>query len=1280
MIMIRQKVLRVLSALSLMLMMAANCNPDPEPEPTPPAPEPSISLSIPATGPVSQTTDGNAAAEFTDGGGTANVSFTTTVPWTASSNGTWCTVSPTSGAAGSGSVTLTIASNDTYEERNAVVTLQAGTAKKTIAVKQLSATAMTVSPRSIDVPFGGGDYEIEVRHNVAFTVSVNESGKGWIAVKGTKALTTDKVGITVSPNEGAASREGVLTFKSSVGEVTVTVTQAFDDSFSLSPTEAEIPAKGGEFQVKVVTHRSYHLNSKPDWVSEKSAKDQVHTFTVSENPSTEERSGVLVFCDDSGVCLPFSVKQAGASAWIAVSPDSLEFDNKGGKGTVKVTSNTAWTVSSDASWCKVSPEKGEGEGSLAIEVEANASDTQRTAKVTVTDGAQVVKTVAVKQTGASLTVDPAELSFDQTGGKKSVTVRSNVGWKASSSATWCKVSPAEGSGDGTLTVQAEPNTTTDERTATLSITDGNQIVRTVTVKQTGEEPRLTVEPATLDFGNKGGKSSVKVTSNASWKAESDAFWCSVSPTEGKGDKSLTIEVEANSSTEQRTAVITVSCGSQVVRKIEVAQAGADLFKITPSRVTVSGDGGSFEITVSATQDYEVVSMPEWISQSGIAGKVHTFDVDANPSLTERSGKIVFTDARGVSLSCSVKQEGKQAFVRFAVDQIACEQDGGVTSVELSSNVKWTVESDASWCSVSPTGGEGNGYLTIDVDENKTPGQRSAKIQARGEGGCTSELVVKQEGIDLFEITPQSTDVAAAGGTFTVTVKATKSYAIESKPAWVNEVGVADAGSFEKVHTFSANQNTDTQERSGTIVFKDARGERATFTIRQSPAPYLSIVTKELAFGLSGSTANVSISSNTSWTAVSSASWCQVSPTEGQGNGNLLVTVGAYDQQGKRNATITVSATGGLKHTISVEQEGLVAFAVNPSKVDVDPDGGTFEVRVSSSYDYHINSKPEWIQEITEVPGQKIHKFQVGPAVSPEARSGVIVFCDDLGTCLPVNVRQEGKPDAIDWNRAFQHRSLFMRFTATWCGWCPRMARSVALAQAQNPGKIELVNLHAPSSNLGFAPTETLAQLYEVDGYPSGMMDGRRHVGNSSVDNTVQAIGECLNETEQNYPVSSAIGFASSFDGRKLDIDLNLYIKEADNYKVTVILTESGIIGFQKDNEYGDKQDYHHDDIARVAVTDITGDAFTVTTNRKLEKMHYSTTVPAGYNKNNLKILVIVQRAFGSKPRIVDEGSHYGDYYVDNCASGKAGSTLIPAFAGDANGGNEDIINGDPINW
>ena len=170
----------------------------------------------------------------------------------------------------------------------------------------------------------------------------------------------------------------------------------------------------------------------------------------------------------------------------------------------------------------------------------------------------------------------------------------------------------------------------------------------------------------------------------------------------------------------------------------------------------------------------------------------------------------------------------------------------------------------------------------------------------------------------------------------------------------------------------------------------------------------------------------------------------------------------------------------------------------------------------------------------------------------------------------------------------------------------------------------------------------------------------------------------LKETQVNYQVSSAIGMESSFTGQDLGLDVRIYLKDAGRYKVTVFITESGIISPQRDIS-GTDEHYRHDDVARAVLTDVQGDPFTASAN-SVKKLHYRFNVPSGYEKDNLKILVVVQKAFGSGSRIVDDGADYGDYYVDNCVSGKAGTLVQPSLVSGTEGGIEDVTNGEPVNW
>lgn len=85
---------------------------------------------------------------------------------------------------------------------------------------------------------------------------------------------------------------------------------------------------------------------------------------------------------------------------IAVDQKALNFEKAGGSKTVKVTTTVAWTASSDASWCTVSPTNLTGDGDLTVHATAN-DGAARSAKITITNGSGLEATITVSQAGES---------------------------------------------------------------------------------------------------------------------------------------------------------------------------------------------------------------------------------------------------------------------------------------------------------------------------------------------------------------------------------------------------------------------------------------------------------------------------------------------------------------------------------------------------------------------------------------------------------------------------------------------------------------------------------------------------------------------------------------------------------------------------------------------------------------------------------------------------------------------------------------------------------------
>lgn len=150
----------------------------------------------------------------------------------------------------------------------------------------------------------------------------------------------------------------------------------------------------------------------------------------------------------------------------------------------------------------------------------------------------------------------------------------------------------------------------------------------------------------------------------------------------------------------------------------------------------------------------------------------------------------------------------------------------------------------------------------------------------------------------------------------------------------------------------------------------------------------------------------------------------------------------------------------------------------------------------------FNNKIE-ILDISEITGLSYLNCETNPLLTLYIYEGQIdaIATKNIPSTTKIIVKGSEEPDdPSEWaGKEFWHKSLGMRFTATWCGYCPNLAKGFSKAVSQYPDKIELLNLHPTSSNLGFSGTSALANIFKVTGYPTGMIDYRKQIDNYSSD-------------------------------------------------------------------------------------------------------------------------------------------------------------------------------------
>ena len=334
---------------------------------------------------------------------------------------------------------------------------------------------------------------------------------------------------------------------------------------------------------------------------------------------------------------------------------------------------------------------------------------------------------------------------------------------------------------------------------------------------------------------------------------------------------------------------------------------------------------------------------------------------------------------------------------------------------------------------------------------------------------------------------------------------------------------------------------------------------------------------------------------------------------------------------------TVTQAGAeISHVLTVDAENL--------SVEYTGTETPITVNVQSDVEWAVESDAEWCV-VTPASGSGNGSFTVSVSENAEFEvraCQVTVSSSEVEKACVISVAQAAQPREADpdWQSyEFTHRSLFYRFTATWCGYCPWMAEAVDLVMEKRPGLIEPLSVHGGGSAIETPASLAILDNYDIPGFPTGIVDGYITVENNSLAMTTAGkIISSVLKTEETYDVYSGLSWTSYIDGSNVVLDLNVYTKKAGDYMITALLVEDGIVRYQN----GGGTDYEHNGVVQAAFTAPLGDKFTATEDNQVKNFAYSVAIPTKSNPDNIKVVAYVQRTEGKVT------------FVDNATSAKVG--------------------------
>lgn len=543
---------------------------------------------------------------------------------------------------------------------------------------------------------------------------------------------------------------------------------------------------------------------------------------------------------------------------------------------------------------------------------------------------------------------------------------------------------------------------------------------------------------------------------------------------------------------------------------------------------------------------------------------------------------------------------------------------------------------------------------------------------------------EQETKDLIIIENSHLSFPREGGTIALRFSSTTAWTAglteSDASSWCTlDISSGDPGDATILITLTANDTPET--RKADIYIRDSdRQETEYVTIEQEVTEGLiSIQESSLKFPAEGAVTTLRFTSTLDWSIQKEnpdCDWCTISRSSGTaGEIEIEVFVSPNtDPEPRLTKLIIQNENRTAVEHITIEQYNESDMLdVNFFEIATSPNGESIILNVKAECEWNVSSSGEWCTAENITDGKQL-KITTDTNDSGAKRSATVTVSTPLASrqhSITVSQNPASDNENPGWvGQNFDHNSLGLTFTATWCGYCPSMSEAMKLSKSIK-GNMELMNIHMGGSELEYKDYPIFSTQYMCSATPVGIIDGRIKIENTNgVEALAKTITAAASDTEAKFTTQSSIRFKPELQGNLLSIDVVLKIKDSGTYKLALYLLQDGINAAQANYYIGSNHTIIHDNILIDSISDHLGDTFTVNSNSETS-FSYMTNIPEDVPTNDLRILAVVFSEFPNGD--ISSSEDYGNYFVDNCLSGS-----IDMISSTETGGNEVLMPGDII--
>jgi hypothetical protein len=270
----------------------------------------------------------------------------------------WITVTPSSGSE-NGIITVNCTENPDTIQRVGTITITGEGITRTVIVTQASLPSLIVAPSDQLEEYTAGSTTFTITSNRSWTV---EDDADWITIRPSSGSNDGTFTATYAENPDTIQRIGIIRVIGGGLTRILSIKQKAKTFLYISPLDTILSADSNVFNLIIYSNTDWQLNQETDWLNLSkyagSTSDTVHVYCET-NEQVKSREGTIKIFNEE-ISRELIVRQSAAKAFLNIIPNNKVVTTDSGRISIKIESNTAWSVQESISWMDLLPDSGDG--------------------------------------------------------------------------------------------------------------------------------------------------------------------------------------------------------------------------------------------------------------------------------------------------------------------------------------------------------------------------------------------------------------------------------------------------------------------------------------------------------------------------------------------------------------------------------------------------------------------------------------------------------------------------------------------------------------------------------------------------------------------------------------------------------------------------------------------------------------------------------------------------------------------------------------------------------